>query len=155
MSGKKDERTDSVLARNKKAYHDYEILDKIEAGIELKGTEVKSCRAGNISLVDTYAKVEDGEMWLYNAHIAPYDHGNRYNHPPCRQRRLLLRKREILKMAQQTKEKGLTITPTRFYLKNGRVKVELALCKGRTRGDKREALRRKEDTMAMKRAMAR
>ena len=142
-----------VLIQNKKAWHDYEIIDKIEAGIELKGTEVKSCKARNISMTDTFAKVEKGQMFLYNVHISPYDHGNIYNHDPKRPRRLLLHKREILKLFQQTREKGLSLIPLKFYLRKGKIKVEVGIGKGKTKGDKRESLRKKEDSMTIKRAI--
>lgn len=145
--------TDNNLIVNKKAFHDYEILIKYEAGIELKGTEVKSCRARNISMADTFVKVEHGELFLYNVHISPYEHGNRYNHDPRRPRKLLMHKREILKLNQQIREKGNTIVPLRFYLKHGKIKVEIAVAKGKTKGDKRETLREKEDTRLIRRIM--
>ena len=150
---KKPKKIDNTLARNKKAFHNFEILVKYEAGIELLGTEVKSCRASNISMLDTYAKVERGELYLYNVHIAPYEKGNQFNHDPKRPRRLLMHKREILKLNQQIREKGHTIIPLRFYLKNGRIKVELGIGKGKTKGDKRDTLRKKQDTLSIKRAI--
>jgi len=150
---KKTKKPDNTLIRNKKAFHDYEILIKFEAGIELLGTEVKSCRERNISMTDTYAKVEHGELYLYNVHISPYEHGNRFNHDPKRPRRLLMHKREILKLHQQIREKGNTIIPLRFYLKRGKIKVELGVGKGKTKGDKRDSLRKKQDSLTMKRAM--
>ena len=150
---KKEKKPDSTLIRNKKAFHDYEILAKFEAGIELQGTEVKSCRDRNISMPDTYAKVEHGELYLFNVHIAPYEHGNRFNHDPKRPRRLLMHKREILKLNQQIREKGHTIIPLRFYLNRGRIKVELGIGKGKTKGDKRDSLRQKQDNLSMKRAL--
>ena len=149
---KKEDNT--TLIQNKKAFHDFEILNKYEAGIELKGTEVKSCKARNISMPDTFVKVENNELFLYNVHISPYDHGNRFNHDPKRPRKLLMHKREILKLYQQIREKGLTVIPLRFYLKKGKIKVEIAVAKGRTKGDKREEMRKKEDKLAIKRAMA-
>ena len=151
---KHDKEGDNTLARNRKAYHDYEILSKIEAGIELQGTEVKSCRARNISLVDTYARIENGEVFLVGAHIAPYENGNRFNHEPRRRRRLLMHKKEILKLNQQIREKGLTVVPLSVYLTKNRVKVELAVCKGKSTVDKRDSLRRKDDQMTMRRAVA-
>ena len=138
---------------NKKAFHDFEILEKFEAGIELKGTEVKSCKAGNISLADTYARIERGELYLYNVHISPYEHGNRYNHDPRRPRKLLMHKREILKLNIQIREKGNTVVPLSLYLKNGRIKVSIAIAKGKTKGDKRDTLREKQDNLSMKRAI--
>jgi len=149
---KKEKKPDNTLIRNKKAFHNYEILTRLEAGIELQGTEVKSCRARNISMADTYAKVENGEMYLYNVHISPYEHGNRFNHDPKRPRRLLLHKREILKLYQQIREKGNTVIPLRIYLRRGKIKVELGVGKGKSKGDKRDTLRKKQDDLAMKRA---
>ena len=143
------------LAKNRKARHDYQVLETFEAGLALQGTEVKSCREGNISLVDAYAQVKDGELWLVNAHTAPYGHGNRYNHDPKRDRKLLMHKREIRRIAQATEAKGLTVIPLRFYLSRGRIKVELGLCKGKNVHDKRQTLKRKiadrESREAMKR----
>lgn len=150
---KDKENTNSTLIQNKKAFHDFEILERFEAGIELKGTEVKSCKIRNISMADAFAKVENGEMNLYNVNISLYDHGNQFNHETKRPRKLLLHKKEILKLFQQCREKGLTIVPLSFYLKKGKIKVELGLAKGRNKGDKRDALRQKEDSLAMKRAM--
>jgi SsrA-binding protein len=150
---KKVKKPDNTLIRNKKAFHDFEILSRLEAGIELLGTEVKSCRDRNISMTDTYAKVERGELYLYNVHISPYEHGNRFNHDPKRPRRLLMHKREILKLNQQIREKGNTIIPLRFYLSRGKIKVELAIGKGKTKGDKRDSLRKKQDSLTMKRAL--
>jgi SsrA-binding protein len=152
MSSKPKKKNNSIIV-NKKAFHDFQILEKYEAGIELKGTEVKSCKTGNISLADTFAKIDRGELFLYNVHISPYEHGNRYNHDPKRPRKLLMHKREILKLNQQIREKGNTIVPLRFYLKNGKIKVEIAIAKGKTKGDKRDTLREKHDNLAMKRAI--
>ena len=151
--GKKTKKHDNSIIVNKKAFHDYEILEKFEAGIELKGTEVKSCKERTISLADTYAKIERGELYLYNVHISPYEHGNRYNHDPRRPRKLLMHKREILKLNQQIREKGNTIVPISFYLKKGKIKVSIAVAKGKTKGDKRDSLREKQDKLMMKRAL--
>lgn len=145
---------EKILTENRKAFHDYHILDRFEAGIELKGTEVKSCRARTISLNDAYAKAEDNEIFLFNSHIAVYEHGNIFNHDPVRQRRLLLHRREIRKLVQATREKGNTIIPLKFYLKNGKVKVEIAIAKGKTHGDKRETLKKKQSDMEMKREIS-
>jgi SsrA-binding protein len=142
-----------ALARNRKAFHDFEILESMEAGIELRGTEVKSCRNGGISPVDAFVRIEKGEAILYNLNIAPYDHGNRFNHDPRRPRRLLLHKAEILKLAVKIKEKGYTIVPLKFYVTRGRVKVQLGIARGKTFGDKRETLRRKQDDMDARRAI--
>ena len=153
MSNKKADQENSVIVRNKKALHDYTILECQEAGIELRGTEVKSCRKAGVSLNDAFVKIEKGQAWLYNAHIAPYEFGNVFNHKPKSTRRLLLHKREILKMSQHVKEKGYTIIPLKFYFKNGRVKVEIAICKGKTFGDKRDVMRQKQDELDTKRAL--
>ncbi|MCP3968369.1 MAG: SsrA-binding protein SmpB [Lentisphaerae bacterium] len=155
--GKKKEKKEAggPLARNKKAFHDYTVLDRCEAGIQLKGTEVKSCRARNISMADSYIKIIRGEAYLVNVHIATYEHGNLFNHDPKRNRKLLLNKKEILKLWQQIKEKGLTLVPLKFYLKHGLIKVEIGLCKGKTHSDKRDTLRKRQDDMDARKAMAR
>ena len=142
------------LVKNKKAFHEYQILETIEAGLELCGTEVKSCRDKNISLADSYVKFENGEAWLLNAHIAPYSHGNQFNHDSKRRRRLLLHKREIRKLTQMVKEKGLTVVPLSFHLARGRVKAELGVAKGKTHADKRETLKKRQDDLDARRAMA-
>ena len=147
--------SDSLLAQNRKARHDYEILDSIEAGIELVGTEVKSCRAHSVSLGESFAKIDRGQVFVYGMHIAPYTEGNRFNHMPLRTRRLLLHKKEILKIAQKVKERGIALIPLKLYLKNRRVKMELGLAKGKTFGDKRETLRKKQDEMDTRRSVAR
>jgi len=131
-SGEKD------IVSNRHAFHEYHILDKYEAGIVLKGTEVKSVMSGRIQLKDSYVSVRDGEVWLLNAHISPYSHGNRENHEPLRTRKLLLHKREILKLERETTIKGMTLVITRIYLKNGRVKFEIGVAKGKKLYDKRE-----------------
>lgn len=133
----------TTLARNKKAYYDYEILDTFEAGIELQGTEVKSCRNHNIQLADAHARIGDGELWLQGVHIAPYEQGNRENHEPRRPRRLLVHKHEIRHLKQAIEAKGMTLVPLRFYLRRHRIKVEIGLCRGKARHDKRETLKRK------------
>ena len=132
-----------TLARNKKAYHDYHVEETFEAGIELRGTEVKSCRAANVSLVDSHARIHDGELWLIGCHIAPYDQGNRFNHEPRRERRLLVHRREILKLRLSIEAKGMALVPLRFYLKGSTVKVELGLVRGKALHDKREVLKRR------------
>ncbi len=144
----------SELAKNKKAFHDFSILDTLEAGIELKGTEVKSCRAKNITMSDSHVKIHGSEAFLYNVHIAPYECGNIHNHPPLRTRRLLLHRREIRKLTQALREKGCTIIPLKFYLKDGRVKVEIAVAKGKTHGDKRETLRRRQHDLETRKAVS-
>lgn len=131
--------------KNKKAYFDYEILEKYEAGIALKGTEVKSLREGKANLRDAFVRIENGEAFLFNAYIAPYSHGNLFNHEPTRKRKLLLHKREIKRLMGKTQEKGLTIVPLRIYFnKRGIAKVEIALVKGKKKHDKREAIKRRE-----------
>ncbi len=131
--------------KNKKAYFDYEILEKYEAGISLKGTEVKSLREGKANLRDAFVRIENGEAFLFNAYIAPYSFGNLFNHEPTRKRKLLLHKREIKRLMGKTQEKGLTIVPLRMYFnKRGIVKVEIALVKGKKKHDKREAIKRRE-----------
>ena len=127
------------IVNNRHAFHEFHILDKYEAGIALKGTEVKSVMSGRIQLKDSYVSVREGEVWLLNAHISPYSHGNRENHDPLRTRKLLLHKREILKLEKETTVKGMTLVITRIYLKNRRVKFEVGVAKGKKLYDKREA----------------
>lgn len=126
------------IASNRHAFHEFHILDKYEAGIALKGTEVKSVMSGRIQLKDSYVSVQGGEVWLLNAHISPYSHGNRENHDPLRSRKLLLHKREILKLERETTVKGMTLVITRIYLKNRRIKFEVGVAKGKKLYDKRE-----------------
>src|SRR6187549_3921548 len=134
----------SLITDNRKAFHDYHILETFEAGIALLGTEVKGIREGQANLRDSFARVEGGEVWLFNVHINPYSHRGYVDHDPKRKRRLLLHKHEIRKLIGKTVEKGLTLVPTRMYFKNGRVKVALALAKGKDVRDKRETIRRRE-----------
>lgn len=131
------------IAKNKKAYHDYFVLETLEAGIELSGTEVKSVRAGAINLKDSYCAVKNGEMLMYNVHISPYEQGNIFNKDPKRDRRLLLHKREINRLYGKVKQEGLTIVPLSVYLKNALVKVEIGLVKGKKLYDKRDAAAQK------------
>jgi SsrA-binding protein len=142
-----------VIAQNRKARHDYFVLETMEAGIELKGTEVKSIRAGAVNLKDSFAAVKNGEMILYNVHISPYEKGNIFNKDPLRPRRLLLHKREILKLSQKVAQEGLTLVPLSFYLKDSRVKVELALCKGKKLYDKRESAALRDTEREIDRAL--
>lgn len=128
---------------NRAAFHHYEIFEKFECGIVLEGTEVKSIRTGKANLKDAYALIRGGEIWLLNAHISPYEHGNRLNHEPRRTRKLLMRKSEIARLEGKTIEKGLTLVPTQMYFKNGRVKVEVGLGRGKKLYDKRETEMRK------------
>ncbi|MGB9182056.1 MAG: SsrA-binding protein SmpB [Pyrinomonadaceae bacterium] len=129
---------EKVLVANRAAYHEYHILDKYEAGIALTGTEVKSVMGGRIQLKESYVAVRDEEAWLFNAHISPYSHGNRNNHDPVRTRKLLLHRREINKLEQAAMVQGMTLVVTRVYLKNGRIKMEIGVAKGKKLYDKRE-----------------
>lgn len=130
-----------VLSDNRPAGHNYHLLDRFEAGLVLTGTEVKAARTGKVQLKDAYADITGDEAWLYNAHISQYSFGNRENHQPVRRRKLLLHREEIDKLLGKTREKGLTLIPTKMYLKDGRIKCELALAKGKKLHDKREAER--------------
>jgi SsrA-binding protein len=143
------------ICQNKKARHDYSVLETFEAGIALTGTEVKSCRANGVSLTDSYAQADaKGNLTLLGANIALYDQGNRNNHEPRRNRRLLMHKREILRLRKSVEQKGLTLIPLSFYFNDkGKVKVELGLCRGKNVHDKRESLRKKDDEREMSRAM--
>ena len=142
-------------SQNRVASHNYFLLEKFEAGIALRGTEVKSVRSGRANLKDAYGLVKDGELWLINAHIGPYEHGNIFNHAPLRTRKLLMHREEIRKLVGKTQQKGLTLIPTRMYFKNGRVKVELALAKGKQLWDKRETERRRTADKEAREAVAR
>jgi SsrA-binding protein len=144
-----------VLSDNRQAGHNYHLLDRFEAGLALTGTEVKAAKDGKIQLKDAFAEIERNEAWLLNAHISQYSHGNRENHEPTRRRKLLLHREEIDKLLGKTREKGLTLIPTRMYLKNGRIKCELALAKGKKLHDKRETERKKEMESEARAAMAR
>ena len=126
------------LATNRAAFHNYHISDKYEAGIALTGTEVKSVMGGRVQLKESYVAVRDGEAWLFNAHISPYSHGNRANHEPLRTRKLLLHRREIGRLEDATVKQGMTLVPTRVYLKNGRIKLEVGVARGKKMYDKRE-----------------
>jgi len=130
---------EKVLAANRAAFHNYHISDKFEAGIALTGTEVKSAMDGRVQLKEAYVGVREGEAWLFNAHISPYSHGNRLNHEPMRTRKLLLHKREIEKLDEASVKQGMTLVPTQVYLKNGRIKVEVGVARGKKLYDKREA----------------
>ncbi|MCU9593191.1 SsrA-binding protein SmpB [Caldibacillus thermolactis] len=141
-----------MIAQNKKAYHDYFIEDTYEAGIVLQGTEIKSIRAGRVNLRDAFARIEKGEVFMYNVHISPYEQGNRYNHDPLRPRKLLLHRREIDKLMGETKEAGYSLIPTKIYIKDGYAKVEIALAKGKKKYDKREAMKNKEAKREIERA---
>jgi SsrA-binding protein len=140
---------------NRAAAHNYFLQDKFEAGIALTGTEVKSIRAGRANLKDSYALIKDGELWLLNAHIGPYEHGNIFNHEPLRTRKLLVHREELRKLVGRTQQRGFTLVPTRLYFKNGRVKVEVALAKGKQLWDKRETERRRTADREAREAVAR
>ncbi len=145
-----------VVSDNRKARFLYEILETYQAGLELKGTEVKSIKAGKANMQDGYAIIRKGEAWLLNVHISPYQSASGYfNHEPRRTRKLLLHRKEINKLTGKIEQQGLTLVPLRMYLKNGRVKVDIALARGKKLHDKREALKRKDDKRSMERAMKR
>lgn len=135
---------DKTVALNRKAFHDYDILDTMEAGISLRGSEIKSIRAGAVNLREAFARVESGEIWLYNAHIARYDASGPFGHEPTRPRKLLLHRKQINSWASRMQEKGLTIIPLKLYLKRGLAKLELGLARGRKIYDKREKIRERE-----------
>src|SRR3990170_984155 len=143
---------DKVIATNRKARHDFEIIETSEAGLVLKGTEVKSLREGQVNFKDSYAAITRDEGWLIGCHIAPYHHGTDANHDPERSRKLLLHRREIARLAGKVAERGLTLVPLRLYFKNGRAKVELGLARGKKLHDKRSAIREREVRREMDRA---
>ncbi len=133
-----------VVATNRKARFEYFLLEKFEAGLALQGSEIKSIRAGQMSLAEAYVQVEAGQAWLIDAHIAPYIQASRYNHNPLRPRRLLLHKKEIRQLFNHVRQKGMTIVPTRVYLKGGRAKIEIALARGKKLHDKRQAIAKRD-----------
>jgi SsrA-binding protein len=139
MEGKK------ILADNRKARFNYLVLDSLECGIALQGTEVKSMRAGKFSFTDAYARIRNGELWLVGFHITPYEYGNIFNHDPVRERRLLAHKDEIKRLQRKVDEKGLTLVPLKFYLKGGIVKLELGVCQGKKLHDKRQSIKERDD----------
>ena len=145
--------SEKIITVNRKAYHDYHIEDTLEAGLVLTGTEIKSIRGGRVNLKDSYARAENGEMWLVNAHIAQYPGGNRYNHEPTRPRKLLLHQREIADFGSQIERRGYTVVPLKLYLKKGIAKVELGLARGKKQYDKREAIAQRDDQRQMERAL--
>jgi SsrA-binding protein len=153
-SKKKTDDTQSqikLISDNRRARFEYELFDVYQAGIELSGTEVKSMRAGKANLQDSFARVEDGELWLYNMHVSPYDHGNRFNHEPMRRRKLLMNAQEITRIKSALEEKGLTLVPLKLYFKRNWVKLDLALARGRRIYDKREAIKKRESDRRLKR----
>ena len=142
-----------VLASNRKAYHDYHIDETHEAGVVLTGTEIKSVRAGSVNLRDSYAQVRNGEMWLMNVHIAPYEPASRQNVDPYRDRKMLMHRKEILRLFGRAQEKGLTLIPLRLYLKKNKAKVEIGLARGKKEYDKREAIAKRESAREIDRAV--
>ena len=143
-----------IITVNKKARHDYALMESYEAGIVLRGTEVKSLRNGRASLVDSFAGLESGELFLYNMYIAPYESGNRYNHEPRRRRKLLVHLAEIKRLMGKTSGRGLTLIPTRLYFKKGKAKVEIALARGKRQYDKREDIKKREAKLDAEKALA-
>ena len=144
MAKTEREEAQKNITENRKAFHDYHILETFEAGMALLGTEVKSIREGSVNLRDSFARVEGGEVWIYNVHINPYSHRGYSDHEPTRRRKLLLRKVEIRKLIGRTVEKGMTLVPTRMYFRNGYVKVVVSLANGKKAHDKRETIKRRE-----------
>lgn len=148
-----DKNNIKLIAQNKKARHEYFVLEAYECGIELCGTEVKSIREGRVNIKDSYAAINGGEVWLKGMNVSPFEKGNIFNRDPLRERKLLMHKREILKLSQQLKEQGLSLVPLKVYLKNSFVKVELALVKGKKLYDKREDIARRDAKRSMDRAI--
>jgi SsrA-binding protein len=144
-----------ILSDNRSAGHNYHLLDRYEAGLVLTGTEVKAAKTGKVQLKESYAEISAGEAWLMNAHISEYSHGNLMNHVPVRKRKLLLHRSEIEKLQSETREKGLTVVPTKLYLKSGRIKVEIAVAKGKKFHDKREAIKAREMQAEARAALSR
>ena len=143
---------EKLFAKNRKAYHDYHIEETFETGMVLTGTEVKSIRQGRANLKDSYARVENGEVYVLNMHISPYEQGNRFNHEPLRKRKLLMHRREISRLIGLTREKGYTLIPTKMYSQKGFIKLEIALARGKKQYDKRDALHEKEAKREVERA---
>ena len=142
-----------IVSQNKQAYHDYFILDTYEAGIELRGTEIKSVRKGSTNLKDAFIRIKNNEAFIENMHIAPYEQGNRFNHEPLRTRKLLLHKKQIRKLQKEVKENGLTIVPTKLYFNTSKLKVEIALARGKKLYDKRQDLKAKDAKRDVERAL--
>lgn len=142
-----------IVAQNKKAFHDYFILDTYEAGIVLSGTEIKSVRKGSVNLKDSFIRIKNDEAFIENMHIAPYEQGNRYNHEPLRTRKLLLHKKEIKKLQKEIKENGLTIVPTKLYFNTSKLKAEIALARGKKLYDKRQDLKEKDSKRDIEKAL--
>ena len=144
---------EKIIATNRKAYHEYNILEKWEAGIVLQGTEVKSLRLGRANLKDSYARVKDGELWLVNLHISPYEQGNVWNHEPRRPRKLLMHRQEIKRLIGKVEERGFTLIPLRMYFKRGRAKVELAVARGKKIYDRRKDIAKRDADREMQREL--
>jgi SsrA-binding protein len=144
---------EKTIAENRRARHDYQLLERVEAGLVLTGTEVKSLRDGRVTLAHAFADIRDGEAWLHGVEIATYDHGNRANHEPTRPRKLLLHRREIDSLYGKVREKGLTIVPTRLYFKDGRAKIELAVARGKEQRDKRRDVAERDARRQVERAI--
>ena len=146
-----EKKENNTVATNKKAYHDYFVLEKYEAGIELFGTEIKSIRAGRVNLKDSFCSVDDGEMFVIGMHISPYEMGNRFNRDPLRKKKLLLHKKEIMKLFGESQQRGLSIIPLELYIKNGRAKLSIGLCKGKKLYDKRAVQAKKDANRTIER----
>lgn len=146
-------RKNTALAQNRKARHEYDIIDTVEAGMVLRGTEIKSVRGGQISLQDGFAAIENGEIFLFNTHIAPYEQGNIHNHDPLRKRKLLMHKNQIDRLYGQVSQKGMTLIPLKVYIKNGVAKVLIGLAKGKRQYDKRESIKRRDQERQIDRAI--
>lgn len=146
-----EKKENNTAATNKKAYHDYFVLEKYEAGIELFGTEIKSIRAGRVNLKDSFCSVDDGEMFVIGMHISPYEMGNRFNRDPLRKKKLLLHKKEIMKLFGESQQQGLSIIPLELYIKNGRAKLSIGLCKGKKLYDKRAVQAKKDANRTIER----
>jgi len=144
---------EQIVATNRKAFHDYHIQDKCEAGVSLLGTEVKSLREGRANLKDSYVIIKDGEAYILNCHISPYSHGNIMNHEPLRTRKLLLHRKEIVRLQGKAAQKGYSLIPLKIYFKDGRAKVEIGLAKGKRQYEKRETIKKKEADREIERAM--
>lgn len=153
MSTEREMKGDRTITVNRKARHEYLIEDSLEAGLVLTGTEIKSIREGRVNIRDAYARPENGELWLLNAHIAPYKQGNRYNHDPTRPRKLLLHKKEIRSLSLEVAKQGLTLVPLKLYLRHGRAKLELGVARGKKLHDKRRSIARRETDRAMDQAL--
>lgn len=155
MAKDASKQSESLICANKNASRNYSLLDRFDAGLVLQGTEVKSIRQGNVHINDAYAMVEGGEVWLHSMHIGPYTHGNRFNHEPLRKRKLLLHGHEIRKLIGAVVEKGFTLVPVKLFWSKGRAKVELALAKGKTKGDRREDVKKRDTQREIDNAMKR